>query len=97
MALRHKMDKVCKAHNHLPKQRKHDHSRPKTNIGTDVGASSSAGGVTEAPLSISDLAKPVNTSSTDPSQIIYKAPSRGGPVDILEIPESPSNHVPSSP
>uniref|UniRef100_A0A7N2L9P8 Uncharacterized protein n=1 Tax=Quercus lobata TaxID=97700 RepID=A0A7N2L9P8_QUELO len=33
----------------------------------DVGASSSAGGVSEAPLSISDLAKPVNTSSTDPS------------------------------
>lgn len=65
--------------------------------GADVGASSSAGGVTEAPLSISDLAKPVNTSSTDPSQIIYKAPSPGGPVEILEIPESPSNHVPSSP
>ena len=65
--------------------------------GADVGASSSAGGVTEAPLSISDLAKPVNTSSTDPSQIIYRAPSPGGPVEILEIPESPSNHVPSSP
>ena len=57
--------------------------------GADVGASSSAGGVTEAPLSISDLAKPVNTSSTDPSQIIYRAPGPGGPVEILEIPESP--------
>jgi hypothetical protein len=62
--------------------------------GADVGASSSAGGVTEAPLSISDLAKPVNTSSTDPSQIIYRAPSPGGPVEILEIPESPSNPSP---
>lgn len=29
--------------------------------------------------------------------IIYKAPSPGGQVEIFEIPESPSNHVPSSP
>lgn len=29
-------------------------------------------------------------------QIILRAPSPGGPVEILEIPDTPSNHVPSS-
>lgn len=66
-------------------------------LGTMVpsGASSSEGRVNQAPLSVSDLTKA--TSSTETGIIIYKAPSPGGPVEIFEIPESPSNHVPSSP
>ena len=47
----------------------------------------------EAP-SVPDLTQGLHTDSGDPGSIIYRAPSPGGPVEILEIPESPSNPSP---
>ena len=50
----------------------------------------------EAP-SVPDLTQGLHTGSADPGSIIYRAPSPGGPVEILEIPESPSNPSPVPP
>ena len=52
---------------------------------------SAVAGIMDFPLA--NMMAPAGDSG-DPGSIIYRAPSPGGPVEILEIPESPSNPSP---